>query len=417
MASDQQLSITVYDNLESLNSLRPEWDALLDDYAFSTTFSTYEWLVPWWRAFGGGSKLAVVALRNRSSELVGLAAMAIVSRRVFPRSLRVLRLLGQGSHDSDNLDVPVRPGYEDTACRALFDWMAKNASLWDICELNTLPLESVIGARAPNELEKRKWMCYRSTRPQTIVELADSWETHLKGISSKERGKIGLRTRKLEKKYAMQIYRCGQESQLESRLNALYELHRKHWALRGLPGTLHSPARRAFYGELARLLLARGRLEFWILELNGKIVATQFGLRHRTTVFSLQEGFDPDYAADSVGYVLRSHVLKQVIGEGIRRYDFLGGTDESKMRWGGQLRHYVNLHFARPLTLGSVYLAGKDQSRAGKQWLRAHLPEGVWKGFKRALGIKPATEKKPAETKSKTEPAKADPNPPPADAL
>jgi CelD/BcsL family acetyltransferase involved in cellulose biosynthesis len=388
MASDQRFTISVHDSLESLESLCPEWDALLDEYPLSTTFSTYEWLVPWWHAFGGKDRLLVLALRDASSALVGLAPLAVTRRRVAGLSFRVLWFLGDGSHDSDNLDMPVRTGYEDAFSSSLLDWMRQNRNLWDICELNTLPANSAMGKTLRNQLVLRRWVCVTSTRPQTVVELADTWKAHLKGISSKERGKIGLRARRLEKKYQVQIRRCSQEAEIGLMLSSLYQLHGKNWNQKGLPGTLHSPARRRFYSELAPLLLSRRRLEFWVLEINGKIVAAQFGLRHKTTVFSLQEGFDPDFASDSVGYVLRSQVLKQLIAEGVRRYDFLGGADDSKMRWGGKLRHYLNLHFARPFSRGSLYLKLKPTRAQAKDWLRRHLPAGVWKGLKSAAGKK-----------------------------
>ena len=270
MASDQNLTISVHESLESLEHLRSEWDALLDEYPYSTIFSTYEWLVPWWRAFGGKDRLLVLAFRDTSSALVGLAPMALTTRRAFPVPLRLLRLMGDGSHDSDNLDLPVRSGWETALSQGLLDWMQQNAELWDVCELNTLPSHSAVGTRLLQDLGERKWRCFTSTRPQTVVELAETWESYLKGISSKERGKIGLRTRRLEKKYEVRIRRCAEEGEIDSLLRALYELHGKHWQQRGLPGTLHSPARRQFYGELARLLLARRRLEFWVLELQGK---------------------------------------------------------------------------------------------------------------------------------------------------
>jgi CelD/BcsL family acetyltransferase involved in cellulose biosynthesis len=384
MASDQNLKISVHESLESLDHLRAEWDALLSEYPQSTTFCTYEWLVPWWRAFGGVDRLLVLAFRDASSALVGLAPLALATRRAFSIPLRVLRLMGDGSHDSDNLDLPVRPGCETAFSQGLLDWMQQNAELWDVCELNTLPFHSAMGTKLAQDLAQRKWKWVTSMRPQTVVELAESWESYLEGISGKERGKIGLRTRRLEKKYEVRIRRCAEEDEIDSLLLALYELHGKHWRLRGLPGTLHSPPRRRLYGELGRLLLTERRLEFWVLELNGKVVAAQFGLRHGTTVFSLQEGFDPDYAADSVGYVLRSQVLKQLIADGVRRYDFLGGTDESKMRWGAEVKNYVNLHIARPGSRGSIYLALKNKSVQSKDWLRNHLPPGVWEGLKAA---------------------------------
>jgi len=52
-----------------------------------------------------------------------------------------------------------------------------------------------------------------------------------------------------------------------------------------------------------------GSLELWLLDLDGRTVAAQCGLRYGELVCALQEGFDPDYATDSVGYVLRSYVL------------------------------------------------------------------------------------------------------------
>jgi CelD/BcsL family acetyltransferase involved in cellulose biosynthesis len=386
MASDQNLTIVVHDSLESLEPLRPEWERLLGQYPPASIFSTYEWLAPWWRAFGGADRLLVLAFRDHSSALMALAPMAVTVRPAFPFSLLVLRMMGDGSHDSDNLDLPVRPGFEEAFACSLLDWMQRNSGLWDVCELNTLPASSSLGARLPDDLAKRRWNYISSTQPQTVVELAASWEAYQKRLSSKERGKIGLRARRLEKKFDVRIHRCSEESEIDGLLQALFELHGRHWQQRGLPGTLHAPARRQFYRELARVLLTRGRLEFWILELNAKIAAAQFGLRCGTTVFSLQEGFDPEHAADSVGYVLRSQVLKQLIADGVRRYDFLGGTDDSKMRWGGELKRYLNLHFARPRTRGGLYLTLKAQSGQSKDWLRTRLAPGVWKGLKSALG-------------------------------
>ncbi len=82
--------------------------------------------------------------------------------------------------------------------------------------------------------------------------------------------------------------------------------------------------------------MARKWLEFWLLELDGKAVAAQFRFRYRDTFFALQEGFDPAYSTDSVGHALRGYVIRQLIAEGVRRYDFLAGQDPSKDRLGAQ---------------------------------------------------------------------------------
>jgi CelD/BcsL family acetyltransferase involved in cellulose biosynthesis len=314
--------------------------------------------------------------------LIGIAPLAISTfsiGKIF--SLRLLRLMGDGSKDSDNLDLPVRAGFEDSFAAALLHFLENERKSWDFCALYTLPPSSP-GANALRKLiEQKQWIVNESWTPTSAVPLPVTWEDYLKQLSSKERGKVGLRARRLEKKFEVRIRKCMEESEIDPLLHALYELHGKHWQARGLPGTLHSPARRQFYGELALRLLQQRQLELWVLELNGKIAAAQFGLRYGTTIFSLQEGFDPEFASDSVGYVLRSQVIKQAISDGVRRYDFLGGADESKLRWGAEMGHYLNLSFAPPFSKGAAYLRTRDSAGKTKAWLRRNLPAPAWEAL------------------------------------
>ena len=371
--SGRRLTTQIHQSVESVVGVRADWDALLADFPGATPFSTLEWLLPWWHAFGGNDLLQVLTFRDAES-LVGIAPLSLSTLRTFSGQLRLLRFLGDGSHDSDNLDFPVRAGYEEACSRSLLSWLDSQAGEWDICQLRTLPALSPLGNHLLLDLRARSWKVFTSTPPQAVVELPETWEAYLRQLSSKERGKIGLRTRRLEKKYRVEIYKCRHEAELDPALQSLYELHARHWRLRGLPGTLHVSARRQFYRELSRPLLARQRLEFWLLKADGKVVAAQFGLRHGDQVFSLQEGFDPEFSSDSVGYVLRSQVLKNLIADGVRKYDFLGGVDDSKLRWGAEVKHYFNMEFARPGTRGSFHLSLKRRSAETKAWLREHMP-------------------------------------------
>jgi len=383
---EEHVKLSAYESLESVGGLRAEWEALLEAFPYSTTFCTWEWLAPWWRAYGNNDKLLVLALRNSSSRLIGLAPFGLTAERLAGTRLRALRLMGDGSHDSDNLDLPVRTGYEAEFSRTLCDWLQQHRLEWDICQMRTLPAHSPMGNQLLIELNARGWKAFTSTQPQSVVELPENWEAYLRKLSSKERGKITYLARHLEKKYKVQIRKCVVEAELDCALEALFELHRKHWQLRGLPGAFQLPARRQFYRELAPLLLSRRRLEFWLLELDGKIVAAQFALRHGESVFALQEGFDPQYASDSVGYVLRAQVLKNLIDRGIRRYDFLGGDEDSKLRWGAQVKSYLDIEFSRPGSKGSVLLSLKYRSAGMKAWLRASLPDPILTTLKRLRG-------------------------------
>jgi CelD/BcsL family acetyltransferase involved in cellulose biosynthesis len=386
--SVSQLEVRVYRSLDELETIRAPWDELLASYALATTFSTPEWLMPWWRSFGGEQELLVLGLLD-GARLVGLAPFSLTRVRAAKAiPLRVLRLMGDGSQDSDNLDLPVVPGFEDRVAEALLKFLTEERN-WDFAALDTMPAESLAAGALRKLLAHKKWTAIEKSRPASAITLPPTWEEYLRLLSSKERGKVGLRTRRLEKKYEVRIRKCEQNAEIAPFLQALYDLHGKHWQLRGAAGTLHVTERRQFYEGLARGLLQRGRLELWVLELQGKIVAAQFGFRHGNAAFSLQEGFDPDYAADSVGYVLRSQVLKHLIEDGIRRYDFLGGIDESKKRWGAEAGNYTDLSFARPFSAGAAYLRSQHYAGQSKLWLRQNLPASAWEMLHRInLGVR-----------------------------
>jgi CelD/BcsL family acetyltransferase involved in cellulose biosynthesis len=171
--------------------------------------------------------------------------------------------------------------------------------------------------------------------------------------------------------------------ELPASLATLFGLHQKRWELKGGPGAFASVERCELYYNMAPSLMARGWLEFWILRLDGKPAAVQYGLRYGNAVYSLQEGFDPVYSSERVGYVLRAHVLKTLISQGVRQYDFLGGEEASKVRWGVQKRRYADIHFARPLTRGAIYLRVDQTTRALKSWFRTNLPVPVLRALRK----------------------------------
>ncbi len=379
---NDSLRLKVFSSWKELESLQPIWDRLLLDSVGPSMFSTWEWLSAWWEAFGQGKRLVATVFTEAGGEVVGLAPLYLDLVEVpFPRHLKELRFVGDGSEDSDNLNFTVRSGYEDACARTFANWLACQSN-WDLCELNTLPADSVVGNALLRDLKRLGWMHAAYPRPRSAVDLPDSWESYLKQVSRKERTKLGYRSRLLESRYQVRFRKCTRDDELPRSLEALFRLHRMRWQLQGQEGTFASEARRKFYYLMARSFLARQWLEFWLLELNGTAVAAQFGFRYGQTVYSLQEGFDPAYSQMSVAYVLRGHVLKQLIADGVRRYDFLSGLDPAKERWGALPDHYVDIHFAKPFTLGSAYLRLVHNSKVTKEWLRAELPSPLFRAIR-----------------------------------
>lgn len=377
------MQVRVYETLADIEGIRSHWDRLLGEFRGATTFSTWEWLAPWWRAFGQRRVLLVLAFFNGASQLVGLAPLSVEKRKMYLADLKIVRFWGDGSGDSDNLDFPVRAGFEDQVAGALLNYLTKESGRWDHCELNTMPEDSAVGNCLSRQLHDRSWVAYRHQQTGSAIPMPETWNAYLVQLSAKERGKIAYRRRLLEKKYQIRLYKCENQAELEVCLSSLFRLHQRRWNNAGEPGSFMSAERCRFYSEMAALLLARGYLEFWLLDLNGETVAAQFGFCFDRTFFSLQEGYDPLYSSDSVGYVLRAHVIRQLIAAGVRRYDFLAGESASKTRWDAAVTQYLNVHFARPASKGSLYLQTVNAASEGKEWLRQNLSDSAWEALHR----------------------------------
>jgi len=372
------LRLQSYRTLEDLHSLLPAWERLLTEYPKATTFSTWEWLSSWWRSFGNAQQLLVLG-GFKDSELIGLAPFSLARQNFSPGiSLRILKLMGDGSGDSDNLDLPVKPGNEEIFARSVVDYLMSERRSWDVCQLNTLPPDSALASLLSEEAARRGCLTFEYRRTASAITLPATWEEYLAQLSSEDQKNLVRYDRRLAKRYRVRIYRCTEADDLPRVLEAMFKLHQARWEDEGESGSFKDPARRNFYYHLSRALLTRGRLELWVLELDDNVASAQYAFRHGDAVFQLQEGNDPARSSDRVGFILRGHVIRHLIGEGVRVYDFLGGAPGYKARWGAKETYYQNIHFARRFSVGGAVLWSTHSWSQLKHSLRRRLPVRAW---------------------------------------
>ena len=362
---------------DSVEELRPAWDSILETNALYTIFSTPEWLGSWWKAYGAGKELASLILKDETDAVAAIIPMyrEPIGFRL-GRRLQYLRLVGDGTGDSDNLDLPVRLHSKQASITALVNWAEQDTN-WDVCRLDTLDENSGTLAFLIDDLTRRRWPLTISRTPKWHIPLPRTWDQYIQGLSPEFRPLLTRYPRRLESRYPCQVVRCTTTTDLQKYLPVLFELHQKRWEDIGEPGSFAMEDRRHFYQYIAAAFLQRGWLEFWIMELNGTAVAAQFCFQYNNSVYLLQEGFDPQYAKDKVGYALRSRMLQHFIQQGLERYDVLGGTQAHKQKFGAVQGSYVNIEFAKPRTLGAAYLRLDRRTKQTRNWLKANLPDSM----------------------------------------
>jgi CelD/BcsL family acetyltransferase involved in cellulose biosynthesis len=333
---NQILRVLPYDAWEQLEEQIPAWEAILDHNRSLSIFSTPEWLGSWWKAFRSDQRPNILAFAGDDNSMAGLLPCYLEEfRSPFFSRLTGLRFVGDGTADSDNLDLIVRPGFEKACAQALRSWLAHHKH-WDVCFLNTIPGSSRAAAALLHELKRSHWPYVLESSPNSAIELPDSWLLYVESLSPSFRPLVTRYPRRLAERYQVHIHRCENPDELLRKLEILFSLHQRRWNLVNQPGSFGTRERREFYFEMGQSFLRKGWLEFWLMELNGVPAAAQYCFRYRDAVYILQEGFDPKFAVDKPGYALRAAMLKHFIETGVKRYDFLGGLAAHKHNWGAK---------------------------------------------------------------------------------
>lgn len=376
------VSLQVCRTWEELEHFRGPWNSLLQANPASSIFQTPEWLAAWWLAFGKDKKLASLVFADPDGNIVGIAPLYTERNTFFAWPLTTIRMVGAGSGDSDALDFIVCPGYEQSCAEAFAAWLTKNTD-WNICSMETMPQNSLVAQHLLQHINEAGWSVDTTHTPNFIVDLPPSWPQYLSTLEPAFRPLLTRYPKRLQSRFSVRIVRCERVEDLADRLQTLFDLHQMRWTGRGEPGAFASADRREFYFHMATAFLQRGWLEFWLLELDGETVGTQFCFRYHDTVYLLQEGFHPKYTAEKIGYALRAHVLEEMIRTGSKRYDFLGGADAYKAKFGARQANYLNVSFAGPSLQGRTYLILQKQKQKFKTWLKRKLPAGVLAALRR----------------------------------
>jgi CelD/BcsL family acetyltransferase involved in cellulose biosynthesis len=375
-AAKSALSVRVCRTWDELEQFRGHWNSLLRANSASSIFQTPEWLASWWQVYGLNKHLFALVFADSADTVVGIVPLYVDKTSFFGMSVMTLRMVGAGSGDSDGLDFITTPEFASDCSKALIAWLATQKK-WQVCALETLPQHSPVAECLSREAQESGMRIDSTLTPNFIIDLPSTWPEYVNSLESSFRPLLTRYPKRLQSRFTARFSRCENVDDLKAELQTLFDLHQMRWTGRGETGAFAGSERRDFYCRMATAFQQRGWLEFWRLELNGETVGAQFCFRYNDTVSLLQEGFHPKYAAEKIGYALKSHLLQEMVRTGARRYDFLGGADPYKSKFGAHQENYLNLFIAGPSKLGRLYLQVQKQKRGIKAWLKRKLPAGL----------------------------------------
>jgi CelD/BcsL family acetyltransferase involved in cellulose biosynthesis/peptidoglycan/xylan/chitin deacetylase (PgdA/CDA1 family) len=372
------LSLDVLRTADVLSRLKSEWDELFDCSSASSLSASHAWQAAWWNTFQQGRELHLLAVRNSTGELVGLAPLGLRTVRgagVWP--LRRLEFLATGEDeadeiDSDYLDFIIRPGWEPVVLpRILRHLSAEAGREWDEIVLRR------VHEHSPSLPRLREWagaaqfrMTQVGCEAGVLLPLPATWPALVEALESKSRRDDARKRRLLDEQGAVAFRWSHDRQEFEELWPTLVDLHQRGWQSRHRPGCFASPLFTAFHRQVGPELAATGHARIGLLTVDGRPRAACYLFVHRGTVLHYQFGMDAEGldGRASPGHVLLSRCLEAAIAEGLHAWDFLHGTDQFKLSWSRRVQFQVSLRIACPGIRESVWQSAQGAARLGRRW-------------------------------------------------
>lgn len=355
-----------------------DWDEVVAASARPSVFLTRDWVQAWWSSFGAGLESLLLRVHDREGATIALVPLYVEQLVRSVGRARRLGLIGDRSVGSEYLGMAARAGLERDAALAAVARLRDEGVPWELVELSGLRDGDPAAAELELALARGAARAVAQRHPCSAIALPVDFEVYLSELPPKLRQNYRRRARNLAHEGEIRFFLTESEAELEGHLETLFRLHQARWVDAGEWGVFADPRMRRFYLDVSRRLLAAGRLRFWHLEVDGVVRATQFGFVYDGVFHSLQEAFDATFRnATGLGVVLRGHVLRACIEEGIRSYDFLGGAEEHKTRWNTSVHHVRRARFTVPGARGRIAWFATVGAESMREAVKGALPDGA----------------------------------------
>jgi CelD/BcsL family acetyltransferase involved in cellulose biosynthesis len=324
----------------AFDALLPDWEALDTQVVPRTPFSSPNWIRLWWqhcRRQGTSSidELFLHTLRNESGDLIAIAPLMVTRRPAFgPFRLRILQFIGSDPSITEIRGIICKLDHQDVVIRALLEYFTLHHDAFDLFLWRGVRHVGL----APDTIIQLGGFAQDDMLSAYLLELPESWEQLLAGLSSNMRKSIRKSYVFLERDGHKFVFRSQRlPEQLDAALESFFCLHAARSEAQDMKTHLDRltghPRHRAIVADFAREMAERGQLHMLQLEIEGAVVATRIAFQLGDDLYLYFSGYDPNWRKYSVMTTLTAETIKWAVKNGMKRVNLSTGTDPGKLRW------------------------------------------------------------------------------------
>lgn len=359
---------------DGFEELRSAWRTL-DHRSAPNVFLTFEWIDAWWQAFADGDERYLILVRDDAGALVGVAPlMRTVTRLRGDAHLATMRFVGHTN--SDRLGFLSAAGHEQAVAESVVAFLRDNHADWDVLQFTNL-VEGSPELSALHRAFARDHIYYLEpglSCPYLPIEV--DWEGYLSTRSRRFRAELRRGMRRFVNDLGGRLQPCDDPVDLHRALEFLFQHKTRRLGTDSRAVSAYVDRRmQLFHLDASRRLLALGRVECTLLEIDGAIAAVNYNLRHGGKVWGQNMAFDDRWRTYGLGRLLLAMVVERAFTSGMREYDFLLGSDAYKQRWATHTRTHWHASIVQRAPLAIASTAVPLWWRALKRRVKHIAPE------------------------------------------
>ncbi|MEX2285622.1 MAG: GNAT family N-acetyltransferase [Planctomycetaceae bacterium] len=357
------ISVREINDAAELATVRAEWDQLLERTRAASFFHSWAWFTTYWKHFSAGKRMRVLVAYDQD-RAVGIVPLVVrTARRSEP-----IRILTYPLDDWGTAYSPIGADPQTTLTAALAH-IRRTPRDWRILELPWVDA-LVDDGRTQLALDATGFQSIRETQnPRAVIDLAahGTWDAYLATRTSKCRENL----RRKEKRLAQRgtVTYVGHRPDATEGLPAeprwdLYDacesISRASWQGSASGGSmLNKEEFRAFYRDCHLAAAQSGAVDLGLILVDDRPVAFQYAYHFRGSVCGIKSAYDPAFAFEGVGTVIKARLIADSFARGDHTYDMGPEALEWKRDWLTRVWSvYRYVHFP-PRSLVAQLIRGK----------------------------------------------------------
>ena len=342
------------EEIGKFQEIRGEWDEAVIGSGAYNPFLLSDFIITWWKHFGGGRALRIFVVYDGQRITGGLPLYIRKGgcREAFARSLCYV-----GDHAA-NYTEPLYAGPEAEVLPMLKNSLAAKRD-WDVLYLTDLRPESrMLSECRGMGTDRRFSLRIFQDHMNWAIDLSMGQEKYLSAISSKLRRDLRAKRRHLESDLGeLKLRAITGEAEVERHFDLYAEFSVNTFAERDKNSNFENRRYAGFFREFLVLMDRNRRLDAYALTAGDKILALGFGYRFGKGFNWVLTAYNPEHRYFRPGYLLIEELIKLVLSRGETCYNWYGYERFYKSQWCNNRSPLYSLAIVRSSIRGRAYRA------------------------------------------------------------